>query len=103
MRVPSPSRAPQVTQAVGAIQQAICDAFGAACQWALRVAKCESGYNPHATNGQFRGLLQVGVRIHAARIARMGFTPDAMWEVGPNLAVAHAIYSESGPRAWQCK
>lgn len=97
---------PRITAApapVGAIQEAICNAFGRACAWALRVAKCESGYRPNATNGQFRGLFQVGVRIHAARIARMGFAPEQMWEAGPNIQVALAIYSESGGRAWQCK
>ena len=98
--------APHVTAAVvpvGGIQEAICNAFGRACAWALRVARCESGFNPRATNGSHRGLFQVSMRWHAARIARMGFTPDQMWEVGPNISVALAIYNEQGGGPWQCK
>lgn len=97
---------PRVTAApapVGNIQEAICNAFGRACAWALRVAKCESGFNPRATNGQFRGLFQIGVKYHAARTQRMGYTLDQLWEPGPNIAVALAIYHEQGGSPWQCK
>lgn len=100
---PSPPRTAPVVQAVGAIQQAICDAFRAACQWALRVARCESRFNPGATNGSHRGLFQISIKWHAARIQRMGYTLDQMWEVGPNIAVALAIYEEQGGGPWECK
>lgn len=85
------------------IQQAICDAFGSACAQALRVAKCESGFNPRATNGSHRGLFQISTRWHAARTQRMGYTLDQLWEVGPNIAVAVAIYNEQGWAPWECK
>jgi hypothetical protein len=101
--VPQPAPRPAVVSIVGDVQQAICGAFRAACQWALRVARCESGFNPRATNGSHRGLFQISIRWHAARIARMGFTLDQMWEVGPNIAVALAIHEEQGGGPWQCK
>lgn len=101
-----PRRAPVATaapQPTGSIQQAICDAFRSACAWALRVAKCESGFNPRATNGSHRGLFQISTRWHAARTQRMGYTLEQLWEVGPNISVALAIYNEQGPGPWQCK
>lgn len=84
------------------ITDAICQAFGPECGKAIAVAHCESTLNPRAVNGQFRGLFQVGVRIHAARIARLGYTPDQMLEVGPNIAVAVDLRREQGWRPWEC-
>ena len=46
------SRAPRET--------AICHVFGAHCQQALRVARCESGLRTTAQNGQYLGLFQMG-------------------------------------------
>jgi hypothetical protein len=40
--------------------KAICHVFGARCQEALRVARCESGYRTTAQNGQYLGLFQMG-------------------------------------------
>lgn len=96
--------APQVQYDAGSIQDTICKAFGAACQKALRVARCESGFRPNATNGQFRGLFQIGVRIHAELIRAKGFTIDQMWEVGPNITMALQL-SRGGTnwRAWECQ
>lgn len=41
-------------------QRAICYYFGPYCSQAMRVAGCESGYSPWATNGQYLGLFQMG-------------------------------------------
>jgi len=41
-------------------QKAICHVFGAYCDQALRVARCESGYSVNAQNGQYLGLFQMG-------------------------------------------
>src|SRR5207237_5736505 len=51
---PAPAAPAAPIAAGGSIQQIILDAFAplgaGAQQWALRVAKCESGYNPNAVN-----------------------------------------------------
>ena len=39
---------------------AICTVFGSYCQEALAVAWCESRLSPHAQNGQYLGLFQMG-------------------------------------------
>ena len=40
--------------------KAICHVFGSYCRQALQVARCESGYQTNAQNGQYRGLFQMG-------------------------------------------
>lgn len=80
------------------------------------VGLCESGvdtdrdgvrdaFDPLATGSAGeRGVMQ----IHPAHaraggiIARLGYTWDQMYEVGPNLAVALAIYLAGGWGAWSC-
>jgi hypothetical protein len=86
------------------VEAAILAAFGPYGPAALRVADCESDFDPHATNGNHRGLLQINVVVHAKRIANMGYTPDQMWEVGPHLHVARAIFDEGKDwHQWSCK
>jgi hypothetical protein len=41
-------------------EKAICHVFGAYCGQALQVARCESGYQTNAQNGQYLGLFQMG-------------------------------------------
>ena len=81
---------------------AIRAAFGPAGEKAVAVAKCESGLRPGARNGPHAGLFQVNTAIHAARIKRMGYTVAQMFQAGPNIAVARALYAESGWRPWTC-
>ncbi len=40
--------------------KAICHVFGDYCGQALRVARCESGYQTTAQNGQYLGIFQMG-------------------------------------------
>jgi soluble lytic murein transglycosylase-like protein len=89
---------------VGQIQAIILDAFaplGAAAQsWALRVAKCESNYNPYAVNrsSDASGLFQflpstwAGSPYHASSV----FDPTA------NAKAAAWLYQRSGPGQWVC-
>jgi hypothetical protein len=41
-------------------EKSICHVFGPYCQQAVQVARCESGYETTAQNGQYRGLFQMG-------------------------------------------
>lgn len=68
---------------------------------AVAVGRCESTLRPAAENGQHRGIMQIAVKVHADRIAAMGYTPAQMFEVAPNLAVARALYDESKWGPWR--
>ena len=94
-----------VPGSTSAIQQIILDAFaplGAAAQtWALRVAKCESNYNPYAVNSYSgaSGLFQFLPSTWAA-------TPQHAQSVFDPLANSQAaawLYQRSGPNQWSCK
>jgi Transglycosylase SLT domain len=90
---------------VSAIQQIILDAFaplgGAAQQWALRVAKCESGYNPYAVNRSSgaSGLFQ----FLPATWAAMPQHNQSVFDPVANAQAAAYLYNRSGPGQWQCK
>ena len=68
---------------------------------AVAVGRCESSLKPGAKNGQHWGILQIATKVHARRIAAMGYTPAQMLEVGPNLAVGRALYDESKWGPWR--
>jgi peptidoglycan hydrolase CwlO-like protein len=93
-----------VPVASSAIQQIILDAFAplgaAAQQWALRVAKCESGYNPYAVNRATgaAGLFQFLPSTWAAtpQHNQSPFDPVA------NANAAAWLYARDGPGQWQC-
>lgn len=70
---------------------------------AVRVAWCESNDKPAVRNGQFYGLFQVGVRVHAERISRLGYTTADMLTPEPNIRVALDLYAEQGWTPWSCK
>src|SRR5215469_1608870 len=106
LQSPAPSQVPMSLDpgSVGAIQAIILDAFaplGAAAQsWALRVAKCESNYNPYAVNRssgasglfQFLPSTWAGSPYHAQSV----FDPSA------NAHAAAWLYQRSGPSQWVC-
>lgn len=78
-----------------------------------RVATCESGIDLDfdgvkesidrlAVGGQGeRGPMQIHP-MHIALINRMGYTWDQMFEVGPNMRVAHVLYDALGWGGWSC-
>ncbi|MBJ7614335.1 MAG: transglycosylase SLT domain-containing protein [Candidatus Dormibacteraeota bacterium] len=87
------------------MQQIILDAFAplgpGAQQWALRVAKCESGYNPNAVNRSSgaSGLFQFLPSTWASlpQHNQSVFNPVA------NAQAAAVLYQRSGPNQWSCK
>jgi hypothetical protein len=104
---PAPAQPPLTLApgSVGQIQQIILDAFaplGASGQtWALRVAKCESNYNPYAVNkaSGASGLFQFLPSTWA-------FTPEhasSVFDPTANAQAAEWLYARDGPSQWQCK
>lgn len=109
---PSPSQSPSPVPSPGPpianptpIQQIILDAFAplgaGAQQWALRVAKCESNYNPLAVNPSSgaSGLFQFLPSTWA-------LTPQhaqSVFDAVANAQAAAWLYQRSGPGQWSCK
>src|SRR3979411_2643507 len=103
---PAPAAAPAAPIAAGgSIQQIILDAFAplgaGAQQWALRVAKCESGYNPNAVN---RGSGASGLfQFMPATWASMPQGRQSVFNAVANAQAAAVLYARSGPNQWSCK
>lgn len=64
---------------------------------AIRVARCESGFNPRAANGQYLGIFQMG----ASERATYGHGPGAHKQA----RAAHRYFVASGRdwSPWACK
>jgi len=74
-------------------------AFGISEATMRRVSFCESRFDPFATNGQYRGLFQIGPRINSTPFA--GLNP---YDPLVNALAAGAIVRQDGGswREWSC-
>jgi hypothetical protein len=102
---PAPAPPPPPSAGGGSIQQIILDAFAplgaGAQQWALRVAKCESGYNPNAVN---RGSGASGLfQFLPSTWASMPQHNQSVFNPVANAQAAAVLYQRSGPNQWSCK
>jgi hypothetical protein len=71
-----------------AVRMMIADYFQDEPTKALRVAQCESGFNPKATNGYYKGVFQIG---GGSLIAR------------ENIEHAKRIRDNRGWQPWECQ
>jgi hypothetical protein len=101
----APTAPPSVNVPRGSIQDIIVAAFTpygpAAVQWGLRVARCESGYNPRAVNraGPYYGLFQF-------LMSTFRNTPFGGGDIFDPVANANAAawkYGHGGAGAWGCR
>ena len=78
-------------------RKAICTVFGGHCGQALAVARCESGLQTTAQNGQYRGLFQMGSQERRL----YGHGSSAIDQV----KAAHRYFVSSGRdwSPWSCK
>ena len=102
---PAPAPPPPPSAGGGSIQQIILDAFAplgaGAQQWALRVAKCESGYNPNAVN---RGSGASGLfQFMPSTWRSMPQGGQSVFNPVANAQAAAVLYQRSGPNQWSCK
>jgi len=101
VRVAQPAAA---TVPAGSVQEIIVRAFSpygqAAVDWGLRVAKCESGYNPRAYNpaGPYYGLFQ----FLMSTFKNTPYGNQDIYDAYYNAAAAAWKYSVSGGGAWGC-
>ena len=106
LQSPAPAQVPLSLDpgSVGAIQGIILDAFaplGAAVQtWALKVAKCESNYNPYAVNRSSgaSGLFQ----FLPSTWALSPYHAQSVFDPSANAHAAAWLYQRSGPGQWVC-
>lgn len=100
-----PATTPPPSFPTGSIQAIIIDAFTplgqGAVNWALRVAYCESHYNPYAVNSSSgaAGLFQFlpSTWAHSPYASQSPFDPVA------NSRAAAWLYARSGPNQWVCQ
>ena len=101
----TPAAAPAPAAPAGSIQAIIvsaCSPYGqATVDWCLRVAKCESGYNPNAYNpaGPYYGLFQFAMTT----FKNTPYGNQNIYDAYYNAAAAAWKYSVSGGGAWGCK
>jgi soluble lytic murein transglycosylase-like protein len=89
----------------GSIQQIITNAFApqgqAAVDWGLRIAKCESGYNPYAQNPSgASGLFQFMPSTFAN--TPPGRAGGSIWDPTANSQAAAWMYSQGRQGEWEC-
>src|SRR2546421_586807 len=97
--------APAAAYGSGSVQDIIVNAFSpygpAAVAWGLRVARCESGFNPRAYNpaGPYYGLFQFLVSTFNAT----PFGGQNILDPAANAGAAAWKYAHGGSGAWGCK
>ena len=70
-------------------------------EWEMnRVASCESGHSPTASNGIYRGVFQEGPMFERGRYGRAGFS---VWDPLANAMTAAETVSREGWSQWSCK
>ena len=106
--VPDPSPVPEPVQpSSGSVENITCS-YDWDCDTALRVFRCENGFDaygywrPGVIGGQGeRGIAQIHP-IHLERIHNLGYTWDDMFNPTANLAVAYSLFQEQGWEPWAC-
>lgn len=89
----------------GDIEWLIRQTFPETPEKAVRIARCESRFDPTAVSpdGANWGVMQVNV-VHKGLAAAMGYSWGQMLQVLPNLAVARAVYDRAGGWGpWSCR
>lgn len=104
----TPADAPVPTYDVGSIEQDILDVFGPAGPRALRVARCESNFDPGAVNRKnpsVRGIFQIHVSWSEKWELVIGEPYESTWmDAGKNIRFAKWLYDQSGGWGpWACK
>lgn len=103
-----------VAQASGGDAQALiihwAGVYGVDANWLLRVAKCESGFNPSSVNhgyyaggGNPSGIFQFLPQTFYANAARAGIAGADLWNVDQQAHTAAYMFSIGQSGQWACK
>lgn len=106
--LPAPVAAPAVSYGSGTIQEIITAAaakWGADPQQLLRVARCESGFNPNAYNPSSgaSGLFQFLPSTWAANSVRAGYGGASAFDPVANANTAAMMFRNGQAGQWVCK
>lgn len=77
--------------------------YGVSAATLTRVAKCESSFNPRASNGRYQGLFQQDVATWDVRAARYGVGGASIYDYDAQAKVAAGMWSDGGSGAWECQ
>jgi len=99
------TRPPPVPSEIEAIIRAAADAWGADADQLLRVAWCESRYNPSAYNASSgtSGLFQFKPSTWAANSVRAGYDGASVFDAVANANVAAYMFANFQAGQWACK
>ena len=111
---PKPVYVAQSTQpVVGSIQAIIvkwANFYGVNADTLLRIAKCESGFNPNAVNRNYSvsgthpsGLFQHVAVYWPARAARYGVPGASVFDADANARVTAGMFRDGQASAWECR
>jgi hypothetical protein len=100
----APAPAAPATPSQAEVVAVIREVFGPNGDAAIRVANCESHLNPRAISrgGSNWGLFQIN-KVHAKRVAAMGYRWEDLLDARVNTTVAKAIFDGSGWGPWACR
>ena len=100
-----PKPAPPAPGEISAIIVAAADKYGVSADTLLRVAYCESRYDPLAYNGILgaSGLFQIIPGTWRANSAAAGYGGASVWDPVANANVAAWMFAHGQARQWACK
>ncbi len=67
-----------------------------------RIAKCESGFNPQADSGYYKGLFQHDPQYWASRAATYGQADASIYDAEAQIIVSTAMMAGGGWSHWGC-
>lgn len=76
--------------------------YGVDPAYLLNIARCESTFNPTASNGTHFGLFQFLPSTYAEYAPLAGAGPD-YWDANNNAHVAAYMFSQGQAAQWECK
>ncbi len=68
-----------------------------------RIVKCESGFNPRADSGYYKGLFQHDPNYWSGRAAKYGAAGASIYDVEAQIKVSTAMMAGGGWSHWGCK
>ncbi len=100
-----PKPAPPAPTVIAAIIVAAADKYGVSADTLLRVAYCESRYDPLAYNSILgaSGLFQIIPGTWRANSAASGYSGASVWDPVANANVAAWMFSRGQAGQWACK
>lgn len=82
--------------------RAVAGAKGIDVQRVLMIARCESGFNPLADSGYYKGIFQHDPKYWPGRAERYGFAGASYFDVDAQIGVSTSMMAGGGWSHWGC-